>query len=185
MSSKEPRIVYQPLHPSTRLRLDPEYIAYHDSVLQYLPADDERPWTPSFRTWANIINTTPVAVGGIRDVTIPKLSPTDRSPLQARVFTPDPELSPPESANGWPVLLWFHGGGFVLGGLESENDLCALFCRTAGCVVVSVAYRLAPEHPYPAAAQDAVRALRWVASEEASRELGSDRQRIAIGGTSA
>lgn len=185
MSSEKTRIVHQPLHPSIRPRLDPEYVAYHDNVLQYLPADDTRPWTPSFRTRANLTTTAPVAIGSIRDISIPKLAPDDASPLQVRIFTPDPKVSPTQPVNGWPVLLWFHGGGFVLGGLDSENDLCALFCRTAGCVVVTVAYRVAPEEPYPAAMQDAVRALRWVASEEASMQLGTDRKRIAVGGTSA
>ena len=82
-----------------------------------------------------------------------------------------------------PMLVWHHGGGFVIGGLDSHDSLCRRVANAADCLVVSVDYRLAPEHPYPAAAEDAVAALEWVAGNAAA--IGGDPARIAVGGDSA
>jgi acetyl esterase/lipase len=81
------------------------------------------------------------------------------------------------------VLVYFHGGGFVIGNVaDSERD-CRLMADEAGCAVVSVDYRLAPEHPYPAAPEDCYAALSWVADH--GGELGLDVSRLAVGGDSA
>ena len=82
-----------------------------------------------------------------------------------------------------PVLVYFHGGGFVLGDLETGDAHCRLFCAGAGCVVVSVNYRHAPEHPFPTATEDAYDAVCWVA-ENLGRWRG-DPDRIAVAGASA
>lgn len=82
-----------------------------------------------------------------------------------------------------PLLVFFHGGGFVLGDLDSHDDLCRLICRDAGLHVLSVDYRLAPEHKAPAAADDGFAAYRWALEHAA--ELGADPARIAVGGDSA
>lgn len=82
-----------------------------------------------------------------------------------------------------PALLWIHGGGYVLGHPSGDDFLCQQFVMTAGCVVVSPDYRLAPDHPYPAAIEDCYTALVWLA--DAAAELNVDRERIAIGGASA
>ncbi len=82
-----------------------------------------------------------------------------------------------------PVLVWFHGGGFVIGGLDSHDALCRRLANRADCMVIAVDYRLAPEHPYPAAAEDAVAALDWIAANAAT--LGGDAARIAVAGDSA
>jgi acetyl esterase len=82
-----------------------------------------------------------------------------------------------------PALVWFHGGGWVLGSIETADVTCRRLARDAGVVVVSVGYRRAPDHPYPAGLDDCYAALVWVAANAA--ELHIDAGRIAIGGDSA
>jgi acetyl esterase len=82
-----------------------------------------------------------------------------------------------------PVLVFCHAGGFALGNLDTDDRQCVELARRGGCTVVSVDYRLSPEHPYPTPLDDAVTALRWVAANET--ELGIDVARIAVGGSSA
>ena len=84
---------------------------------------------------------------------------------------------------GLPLLLFMHGGGFVLGSLDTHDDLTRDLTAGAGCVTVSVAYRLAPEHPYPAATDDCFAALEWAAAN--ARDLGADPARLAVIGDSA
>ncbi|WP_338552420.1 alpha/beta hydrolase [Paenibacillus sp. KS-LC4] len=81
-----------------------------------------------------------------------------------------------------PALLWIHGGGYVLGHPDSDDALCERFVLDTQCVVVSVDYRLAPEHPYPAAIDDCYAALKWMAS---ASELNIDITRLAVAGASA
>ncbi len=82
-----------------------------------------------------------------------------------------------------PALVWMHGGGYVMGKPEMDDWRCVGYAREAGITVVSVEYRLAPKHPFPAGLTDCFTALTWVDSQ--SQELGIDRTRIAIGGASA
>jgi acetyl esterase/lipase len=82
-----------------------------------------------------------------------------------------------------PCLVWIHGGGMIMGTIDGDDFACDAYAEAVGCVVVSVDYRLAPEHPYPAPLDDCYAALKWVAS--AADELGIDAARIAIGGASA
>ncbi|MFN7132877.1 MAG: alpha/beta hydrolase, partial [Myxococcales bacterium] len=89
----------------------------------------------------------------------------------------------PERAEGAPLLLYLHGGGFVLGDLETYDPLCRLLCRHARVHVLAVEYRLAPEHRYPAAFHDALAAIAW--AQENAAALGADPARVAIGGDSA
>ncbi|MDN0074508.1 alpha/beta hydrolase [Crenobacter sp. SG2303] len=97
-------------------------------------------------------------------------------PIAARVYHPDGD-------GPLPVVAFFHGGGFVSLGLDSHDALCRRLARLSGALVVSFDYRLAPEHPFPAAAHDAVAALRWLRTHAA--ELGGDAARIAVAGDSA
>ena len=97
--------------------------------------------------------------------------------LRVRVYRPR------GAAGALPVTLYFHGGGFVLGDLDAYDAVCRQFCADSGVMVVSAAYRLAPEHPYPAAVEDCFAALGWVA--EAIRGFGGDPTRLAVAGDSA
>ena len=94
-------------------------------------------------------------------------------------------LYEPEGADGrvLPILVYYHGGGWIRGDLDTHDDVCRYLCHRAGCLVASVDYRLAPEHRFPAALEDCDAATRWVA-ENAAR-LGADPARLAIGGDSA
>jgi acetyl esterase len=82
-----------------------------------------------------------------------------------------------------PALLYLHGGGWTIGDLETHDVLCRSLCNQAQCVVLSVDYRLAPEHPFPAAYDDTLAAFNWAVTE--AQALGIDASRIAIGGDSA
>jgi acetyl esterase len=82
-----------------------------------------------------------------------------------------------------PVLVYFHGGGWVIGDLDTHDVLCRELATHAGCAVVAVDYRLAPEHRFPAAADDAIAATRWVRDHAGA--LGLDASRLAVGGDSA
>jgi acetyl esterase len=89
----------------------------------------------------------------------------------------------PGAADAAPLLVFFHGGGFVVGDLESPDGLCRTICRDAAVHVLSVDYRLAPEHKAPAAVDDCVAAYQWALGHAA--ELGADPSRIGVGGDSA
>lgn len=99
-------------------------------------------------------------------------------PLQARLYTPYAAGAP----HG-PGLVFFHGGGFVVGDLESHDIVCRRLADSARMRVLSVAYRLAPEHKFPAAPMDAIASTRWAIAHAAS--IGFDAQRIAVAGDSA
>jgi acetyl esterase len=114
----------------------------------------------------------PLAPVGVRNLSIPGPA----GPIGARHYRP----SHPGTA---ALLVYYHGGGFVFGDLDSFDAFCAQMCHGAGVHVLSVDYRLAPEHKAPAAVDDAYAAFRW-ASEHAA-ELGADPGRVAVGGDSA
>ena len=92
-------------------------------------------------------------------------------------------LYAPSLAAGLPVLLYLHGGGFTIGSIATHDVLCRELARRAGCMVVSLDYRLAPEHKFPTACHDAWDALAWLAAH--ADTLGGDRTRLAVGGDSA
>ena len=99
-------------------------------------------------------------------------------PIPLRLYRP--AGAPPRET---PVLVYIHGGGWVIGDLDSHDAVCRAIAERAGCLVVAVDYRLSPEHPAPAAADDCIAALRWVASH--AGEWGGDPARLAVGGDSA
>jgi acetyl esterase len=114
----------------------------------------------------------PEPVERIEDLTIPGPA----SDLKARIYTPIGEAP-------LPAMVFFHGGGWVIGDLETHDPLCRALANASGSVIVAVEYRLAPKHKFPAAVDDAFAALKWVVAHAA--ELGADPARIGVGGDSA
>ena len=92
-------------------------------------------------------------------------------------------LYDPVGAGPLPMIVYFHGGGWVLGGIDTHDGYCRALANATQMMVVSVDYRLAPEHPYPAAAEDAYAATAWLA--EHAESLGADPERMAVAGDSA
>ena len=105
-----------------------------------------------------------------------RVLPGPSGPIPVRVYTPAPGAA-------WPALIYFHGGGYLLGNLDMCDRQCREMAHLAGCVVVSVDYRLAPEHRFPAAIDDAFDATSYVADHP--REFGIDPEAIAVGGESS
>ena len=114
----------------------------------------------------------PEPVGRLEDRTVP--GPAGSLPI--RLYWPDGD-------GPFPVLVYFHGGGWVLGNLDTHDGICRALTNGAGCLTISVDYRLAPEHNFPAAVEDAYAATCWAAANAA--ELGGDPGRLAVGGDSA
>jgi acetyl esterase len=112
------------------------------------------------------------SVRSTEDLTLP--GPAGDIP--ARIYRPDRD-------GPVPTMAFFHGGGFVIGDIETHDDQARLLCRDVGMVVVSIDYRLAPEHPFPAGFEDCLAATKWVGDNVGS--LGGDPDRIVVGGDSA
>ncbi len=108
----------------------------------------------------------------VQDLSIPA---RDGQALPARLYAP--------AQDHLPVLLYFHGGGFTIGSVATHDALCRHLSHLAHCAVLSVDYRLAPEHKFPTASNDAWDALQWLAAQAGS--LGLDGSRLAVGGDSA
>jgi acetyl esterase/lipase len=106
--------------------------------------------------------------------------PAPHGVLPARLYTPR-KL---RKANGLaPCLVFFHGGGWVIGNLDSHDVVCRMLAHEGELIVISVDYRLAPEHKFPAAADDAITATKWIAAN--AKQLGIDAGRLLVGGDSA
>ena len=115
-----------------------------------------------------------IVVGKVDDLSAP--GPNGAIPLRS--------YTPPGGGNApLPVLLFFHGGGFVIGNLDTHDGLCRVLCRESGARVIAVDYPLAPEHKFPEAVDGAYAALTWVVAN--AEHLGVDPRRVAVGGDSA
>ncbi|MDG2029481.1 MAG: alpha/beta hydrolase [Phycisphaerales bacterium] len=158
-------------------RIDPELrdaiIAFHHPsipVLREMPVEEARDFLELF------VQQNPqsqVEVGAVRDIAID----AGTHVIPARLYLP------PDRPGPHPVLVWFHGGGWVFGSVDGADADVRKLCRNTGAAVLSVDYRLAPEHRHPAAVEDALTAMRWVHREGAACRL--DAGRIAVGGDSA
>lgn len=120
---------------------------------------------------SEILDLPRAAIARLQELHIPA---RDGAMLPARLYAP--------SAERLPVLLYLHGGGFTIGSIETHDSLCRELALHSGAAVVSLEYRLAPEHRFPTAVHDAWDALRWLATDSS---LGLDTRRLAVGGDSA
>ncbi len=161
------------------MTLDPDTLI----VLEMMRAADRPPFeqlTPNearaaYAASRAALQPDPEPVGETRDLSAP--GPLGDVPL--RFYRPADRAG----AEVLPALVYYHGGGWLLGGLESHDVICRRFANLARCAVISVDYRMAPEHKFPAAVQDSAAATRWVI--ENAERLRIDPARVAAGGNSA
>jgi len=118
----------------------------------------------------------PTPVGKVKELTIP----TRAGHQPARLYSPN--IKKP-TGKPLPLLVFIHGGGFIIGDVDTHDEPCRLLCQHGEMLVLSISYRLSPEHPAPAAVEDCLDALQWVYANAAT--LGADPSKIAVGGDSA
>jgi acetyl esterase len=155
-------------------RLDPE-VAVMLRIMPPLVVDDAVPMEAQRQRMRDMYDrdpTNPVELPRVEELAIP--GPAGKIQLRSYFPTVDRTL---------PVVVYYHGGGFVLGDLDTHDRICRRLARASRAIVVAVEYRLAPEHPFPAAVDDAFAALGWVHDHAA--ELGGDPDRLAVAGDSA
>ena len=158
---------YPQLTPAMRSVLERMARAGHPPLYTLTPQQARA----GYELGAGVLEVPKASLARVQDVQVPT---RDGAQIPARLYAPlDAAL---------PALMYFHGGGFTIGSIDSHDVLCRELARLAGCAVVSVGYRLAPEHRFPTAANDAWDALQWLAANAASLGL---QQRFAVGGDSA
>ncbi|KAH8688773.1 Alpha/Beta hydrolase protein [Talaromyces proteolyticus] len=171
-----------PLHPSVAARVHPEYAAFYNKYIIDKQQVHLQPVSASRVGGVIIPGGGPLLpVGKTEDHLIPRTETGGTDPVPVRVFTP--AGTPPQQ--GWGVFLYFHGGGWVLGNIDTENTVCTNICNRAGVVVVSVDYRLAPENPFPAAVHDCWEALLWLHTPSTISLLNINTRALSISGSSA
>ncbi|MEO8060824.1 MAG: alpha/beta hydrolase [Burkholderiales bacterium] len=126
----------------------------------------------AYQSAAEVLEPPRAPLARVQNICIPA---TDATPLAARLYA--------ASNDALPVLLYLHGGGFTIGNLETHDSLCRQIALRSGAAVVALDYRLAPEHRFPVAVDDAWAAMHWLARHATT--LGLDGSRIAVGGDSA
>jgi acetyl esterase len=155
------------LTPATRSVLERMARAGHPPLHTLPPAEARI----AYEKGAGVLEVPTASIACVEDFRIPA---RDGHALQARLYSQSRSL---------PTLLYLHGGGFTIGSIATHDVLCRELCRLSGCAVVSLDYRLAPEHRFPQAVDDAWDALQWLAAH--AGELGMDGGRLAVGGDSA
>ncbi len=159
------------LHPQARALLD--FIASRGVPPMHTLTPIEA--RAAYRDRRAVTQAEPEAVAEVRE--LDAAGPHGAIPM--RLYRPAGSAS----ADVLPVLVYYHGGGWVIGDLDTHDVLCRALANGAGCAVASVDYRMGPEHRFPAAVDDALAATRWVGAHAAS--LGVDPARLAVGGDSA
>lgn len=157
------------LHPQTRAMLERIRSGGAPSFDTLQPAQSRE----IYRSRVALVNLPKAALASVEDRSIAG----PHGPIPLRIY------KPAGSVEGLPVVLFFHGGGFVLGDLETHDPECRLLAKLSPAIVVSVDYRLAPENKFPAAIDDSYAATCWV--HENARVLGGDPERLAVCGDSA
>ena len=155
--------------------LDPQVEEYlHGLSERGLPPLHRLPLADARETYRNlsVSETTPEAVGSVTERSVPG----PEGDVPTRIYTPNGD-------GPHPALVFFHGGGWMLGGLETHDALCRALTNATGCVVVAIDYRLAPEHPFPAGLEDCYTATRWVASN--AEAIGAAPDTLTVAGDSA
>ncbi len=161
-----------PIHPQCQAILDAAANADGPTIFDTRdPAEARRLYSAS----TEILVPSAPKLRSVADQVLPGVD----KDVPVRIYTPDVEVEPTEL----PVLVFLHGGGWVFGDLDTHDGMCRMLAQGAGCLIVSVDYRLAPEHKFPAALDDSLAVLDWTAANAAS--IGGDPARIAIGGDSA
>jgi len=157
-------------------KLDPQVEAYLNE-LKALNAPPLETLTPE-QARQNNIDTKKRIGGQLKPIAKMEdhIVPTDGHDVPIRIYTPEGE-------GPFPVFVYFHGGGWVTGDLNTHDALCCFLCNMTPCMVVTVDYRLAPEHKFPAAVNDAISSTRWI--QENISSFGGSHKKIAIGGDSA
>ncbi|MBA3652874.1 MAG: alpha/beta hydrolase [Actinobacteria bacterium] len=158
-----------PLDPQVKVLLD-QMAAVGGAPLEQMSPTEARTMFGAMAAMAGA----PEEVASVEDR---RIAGADGHEIPVRIYTPDAGTAPR------PVVVYFHGGGFVIGDIDSHDPTCRQLANLTGCVVVSVDYRLAPEHRAPAAAEDSFAATKWVADNAAS--IGVDPARVAVAGDSA
>lgn len=165
-------------------RFDPEYLEFFKKNVAYQPNLMYTHLIPvdTLRAGGNVMpGQSEIAKLKTYDEQVPrkytKYHATTKVPV--RLFVPNGE--PPKE--GWPCTVWFHGGGWVLGNITTENSYCSHLAELAKCVVVLVDYRLAPEFPFPACIHDGYEAVLW--TFENAVKLGINNTKVAVAGSSA
>ena len=160
------------LHPQTRALLD---------LMAQRGVPPTHTLTPvearaAYRDRRTFTQPDPPAVASVRDLQ----ADGPHGPIPLRLYHP---AGPGDTGQPLPVLVFFHGGGWVIGDLDTHDTLCRQLSHLSGCAVLAVDYRLGPEHPFPGAVDDCISATRWCRSHAA--QLGLDPARMAVGGDSA
>jgi acetyl esterase len=193
MAGMPPRLDGQELAPEIHTLLQLAKLIGDESVAE--GRTPERARADNRRGAAAVARRPPLPTAQVEPLTIP--GPAGAIPARLYVGaggpatpTADARPSSPAGAEGAdppppprPLLVYFHGGGWTVGGLDTHDGPCRFLAAHSGAAVLSVDYRLAPEHPFPAAAEDALAAFRWAAGS--AGELGADPARIAVIGDSA
>ncbi|KAI8958069.1 alpha/beta hydrolase fold-domain-containing protein [Daldinia sp. FL1419] len=169
-----------PLHSSIVDRINPQYADFYNRHIIKQQQVHLQPIEASRASGTLIPGAGPPApVAQTKDYIIPRKE-TIGPDVRIRAFTPQGT----KPANGWPVCIYFHGGGWVLGTIDTENVIATNLCARSKCVVIAVDYRLAPEDPFPAAVDDCWESVLW-ALGPGKEELQLDTTKLATGGSSA
>ncbi|KAI1204641.1 alpha/beta hydrolase fold protein [Annulohypoxylon truncatum] len=190
MGSNDVPTVINPLHPSIIDKVDPVFAEIYNRYQAPQLRADQVPYEvynkdrPKYTFPTAKVSAEAPKVASNTIYKIPVSNPPGEIAVQVYVPTPDAIASGGLEHDGLlPALVNFHGGGFVIGGLDSDESLCRNLCQGVGSIIVNVDYRLAPEYPHPISATDSWEALKWTFAN--AGRLKIDPERVGVSGLSA